>query len=142
MSDSRHTDAPPRLAAALRQAYDPVAPIPPQLDAAILSAARDHFATQRRRRFILHWSAVTAAAATLLIAATLAIHSPAPSIALRGDLNGDGRVDMVDAFLLAKQLQSGVKPAAADFYHDGVVDDRDVQLLAQAAVSLKPVTLQ
>jgi hypothetical protein len=55
------------------------------------------------------------------------------------DLNGDGVVDMLDAFALARALQH--TPAShpkLDFNGDGMVDERDVQTLATHAVSLEP----
>ena len=54
------------------------------------------------------------------------------------DLNGDGVVDMLDAFALARELQHD--PAShpqLDFNKDGVVDERDVRTLAAIAVSLE-----
>jgi hypothetical protein len=54
------------------------------------------------------------------------------------DLNHDGRVDILDAFQLARQLQTGQKPAAGlDLNGDGVVDWRDVEVLATRAVHLE-----
>ena len=62
-----------------------------------------------------------------------------PSLAARPeDLNGDGVVDMLDAFALARELQHN--PAShpqLDLNGDGVVDERDVQALAHRAVSLE-----
>jgi len=54
------------------------------------------------------------------------------------DLNGDGVVDMLDAFALARELQH--EPAShpqLDLNGDGVVDEHDVQALAARAVSLE-----
>ena len=137
---------PAKLAEALSRAYSPAAGVPPEVDEAVLWAARQHFTRQHRRRLMVRWGGVSAVAAALIVAVGLAIHPPGagpqPTVALRGDLNHDGRVDIVDAFLLAKALDAHMPMPEADFYHDGVVDQRDVQRLAQAAVSLKPVTLQ
>lgn len=55
------------------------------------------------------------------------------------DLNGDGVVDMLDAFALARELQ--LTPAShprLDLNGDGVVDERDVRILAAQAVRLEP----
>ncbi len=137
---------PGKLADALSHAYRPSASVPPEVDDAVLWAARQHFAQQRRRRLIFRWGAAGAIAAALILAVGLAIHppgtTPPTTVALHGDLNHDGRVDIVDAFLLAKSLEAHTPVSEADFYHDGVVDQRDVQLLAQVAVSLKTVNLQ
>jgi len=55
------------------------------------------------------------------------------------DLNADGQVDMLDAFALARELQQGRTPRPQlDLNGDGVVDERDVEVLAARAVSLEP----
>ena len=54
----------------------------------------------------------------------------------REDINHDGRVDILDAFQLARELESGAKPAA-DLNGDGVVDQRDADLIAARAVRLE-----
>jgi hypothetical protein len=57
---------------------------------------------------------------------------------VREDLNGDGKVDILDAFTLAKKLQ--VAPASDtrfDVNGDGVIDRRDVETIAADAVSLE-----
>ena len=57
---------------------------------------------------------------------------------VREDLNHDGKVDILDAFMLAKQLQG--KPAldrTLDLNGDGIVDNRDVEIIAVHAVSLE-----
>ena len=137
---------PGKLADALGHAYRPTAGVPSEVDDAVLWAARQHFARQHRRQLVLRWGSAGAVAAALIVAVTLALHPPTTQpqspVALRGDLNGDGRVDIVDAYLLAKALDARKPVPEADFCHDGTVDQRDVQLLAQAAVSLKPVALQ
>ena len=55
----------------------------------------------------------------------------------QGDLNHDGKVDILDAFALARELRTGVRPTPQmDLNGDGVVDERDVATLAAQAVSL------
>ena len=55
----------------------------------------------------------------------------------REDINRDGRVDILDAFQLARELGSGQKPAPGlDLNGDGVVDSRDVEIIAVQAVKL------
>jgi hypothetical protein len=61
----------------------------------------------------------------------------APAYA-REDVNRDGRVDILDAFLLARQLQSGDNPGSSlDLNGDGVVDHRDAESIAAKAVKLE-----
>jgi hypothetical protein len=87
------------------------------------------------------WAA--AAAAILLLAAIPQFFKqpatgPARDSAFaRGDLNHDGRVDILDAFALARQLKQGeTRNLQLDVNGDGVVDERDVATLAARAVKL------
>ena len=52
------------------------------------------------------------------------------------DIDGDGKVDVVDAYLLARKLKAGDVDIACDLNHDGSVDDKDVEVIAKLAVSL------
>jgi hypothetical protein len=91
----------------------------------------------------LPWVAGAAAALLLLAAIPQFLKRPAPgpgrdSAFARGDLNHDGRVDILDAFALARQLQSGgTRNLQLDVNGDGVVDERDVAALAARAVKLE-----
>ena len=54
------------------------------------------------------------------------------------DIDGSGRVDILDAFALAKQIKSGRQlDSRWDINSDGGIDDRDVDAVALAAVSLE-----
>lgn len=56
---------------------------------------------------------------------------------LKGDLDGDGRVDIVDAYLMARRLGRGQgAPKGWDQNRDGRVDRRDVEAVALSAVAL------
>jgi hypothetical protein len=56
----------------------------------------------------------------------------------REDLNHDGNVDILDAFMLAKKLQSApLSDPGLDMNGDGVIDRRDVETIAAHAVSLE-----
>ena len=56
----------------------------------------------------------------------------------REDVNHDGRVDILDAFALARQLKAGAARATRfDINGDGVVDERDVASIAARAVRLE-----
>jgi hypothetical protein len=54
----------------------------------------------------------------------------------REDLNHDGRVDILDAFQLARELKSGKAPKM-DLNADGHTDASDVEVLARRSVSLE-----
>ena len=53
-----------------------------------------------------------------------------------GDFDRSGRVDILDAFALARQLDSDVVPTLGDFNGDGRIDRADVDAIAMAAVRL------
>jgi len=57
---------------------------------------------------------------------------------VREDLNRDGKVDILDAFILAKKLQgANVSDRTLDLNGDGVIDHRDAEIIATHAVSLE-----
>ncbi len=57
--------------------------------------------------------------------------------ALVADVDGNGVVDIRDAFLIARALRStAAPPSRFDVNGDRVVDERDVELAAHAAVAL------
>jgi len=91
-----------------------------------------------RRRFLAPW---LAAAASFAIAAwlsqTLLHHKPrGPTSIAREDINGDGRVDILDALVLSQQINRGTADRF-DINGDGRVDQQDVQAVAAQAVSLE-----
>ena len=150
-NDSVHPDPPgePELPAALVEALGGLHPrpsVPSQMDRAILSEA--HAGFLRRRRFWLAARAVgaTAAAAAAIVLAVVAVRErrhavPAPvaatqGVAVAGDIDGSGRVDILDAFLLARRVRDGMTTRADDVTGDGVVDQRDVDRVAALAVSV------
>lgn len=145
-------EAPQGLRDALARLFASEAAVAPEADAAILAEARRHFARMHRPRRVVRWIAAGAAAAAAVLAVHLATftrersrESAAPAAprakasrtAAREDIDGDGRVDILDAFALARRLEAGGRPRSEwDVNHDGQVDDADVQLVARAAVEL------
>jgi hypothetical protein len=61
---------------------------------------------------------------------------PAAGIVRADDVNRDGRVDVLDAFALARAVDAGEGKPAWDFNRDGAVDRADVDAVALAAVSV------
>lgn len=57
------------------------------------------------------------------------------SVAIAEDINGDGTVDILDAFALAQQIEQN-QPVDGDVNQDGLIDDQDIRLVALAAVRL------
>ncbi len=65
------------------------------------------------------------------------IEGQAEAGAAQADIDGNGKVDILDAFALARHIE-GKQPADRtwDFNGDGLIDRRDVDTVALAAVRL------
>ncbi|HWE95210.1 MAG TPA: dockerin type I domain-containing protein [Tepidisphaeraceae bacterium] len=143
-SDESFDDAlPAGLREDLLRLHAPAAPVPPQIDAAILSRAKAGYAKRVRWRPVARWAALAgsiAAAVAIAFVLRAALFHPTPHQLARfapGDIDGNGRVDILDAYLLAKRLGAGVKPDRAwDVNGDGVVDQKDVDWIANRAVRI------
>jgi hypothetical protein len=74
--------------------------------------------------------------------ADAAAGTPAPGLTaegatwMRGDLTKDGVVNVLDAFALARAIEASTIDGAWDFSGDGIVDAKDIDLIAHAAVKL------
>src|SRR4051812_26271822 len=107
-------DLPAGLVDALGGLYRRSVDVPARVDAAILSEAKSAYA--RRRRFWLVARAGGAAAAVAAAAVVVLVlyldrnrtSSPvaATGHVLSGDVDGNGRVDILDAFVLARKVDS------------------------------------
>lgn len=136
------------LSAAVRSASLPPFSIPPERDQAILWHARKRALRARRSAFSMwRWTgarrAAVAAATAILLALGFLFRADLTSMpnghraALEADVNGDGAVDILDAYALATALEAGRDtPPAADVNRDGTVDSADVDAIARRAVSL------
>lgn len=146
-NDSAESPAPPRLIAALRQTQSAHVFVPRTRDEAVLRAAQAHLAPAKPHGSYpitrwLRWPAFATACLLLCAVAYRITRTPLstnpPLAYVHEDLNRDGRVDILDAFQLAWQLQSGDPPGPnLDFNGDGVVDHRDVNTIAAQAVKLE-----
>jgi len=142
--DGEEPQAPEKLVAALEELPARRVFVPPAIDAAVLLAAHRHLVGPRRPGFgaMLAWLKWPAWAAACLVVVGLVCFFKKPggvtsTVALM-DLNHDGRVDILDAFQLTRELQSGQKPPSGlDLNSDGVVDQRDVHIIASQAVKLE-----
>ncbi len=151
-------ELPDAVKAALRKRFGPVPDVPSSIDQSILADARRHFQqhgpaalrpTKRRRVSVWKWTAIgsTVAAACVFffamtprqpnqavnIAATS--DAPVPDEEHTSDVDRNGRVDILDAFAMARQLRNG-GAEARDFNHDGRFDELDIDLVAREAVKL------
>jgi hypothetical protein len=103
-------------------------------------------AAGERRRLLraAPWIAAAAAVVALGTAGVLwrAAATPAPAAeaparaASADDVNRDGRVDVLDAFALARAVEAGAGRPEWDRNRDGAVDRADVDAVALAAVAL------
>ena len=139
-------EAPPRLAVAFRNLPQERIFIPATLDEALLGEARRRLTKRVRGRF--GWLGLRLwlpAAAVIMFVGLLAyllsgtfLRAPRQPLLVREDLNHDGRVDILDAFALARTLKSGDSlDRRLDINGDGVVDERDVATIAAQAVRLQ-----
>lgn len=135
-----------KFKAALADLHGSGPEVPSELDWTILSDARRSF-TARRRKWIMiqRIGAGVAAAAVLAIAVRLYLprfRSAAPPIqraqlAQAADINHDGHVNILDAYIVARHIarHEPLDPAW-DVNGDGVVDQKDVDLIAHLAVQV------
>ena len=107
---------PPALVSRL-EASDRAQPIlDPRTDRAVLDAARAYFAqrpatvARHRRRFAMP---LGAAAAVLVAVLVVRSFGPEPTVLARDDVDGSGRVDILDAFALARAARDDAGGVAA-----------------------------
>src|SRR5579864_1677263 len=124
----QNLQAPARLVSALKEVSRREIFIPPYIDRAILKAAQERLAPHAKarlgnfRRWIL-WPALAGACVFVACAAWLLTTRPHYA---REDLNHDGKVDILDAFALAREIKSSTHLSGSlDVNGDGVVDGRD-----------------
>lgn len=154
-----HDDLPAELVDQLRDATSHRAFVPDEVDQRIMAAATAHLSTHRAatsRSSKLRWLPPAAAAACLAMAIVFYIsqmsfqNASQPAVATnadvsggstflsdiptQGDIDGDGEVDIVDAYMLSKLL--GDAQRWPDLNTDGVVDQADVALLVSRIVDV------
>jgi hypothetical protein len=133
--EHEQSDLPEALKNDLASIYAPQSlDVPSRMDDAILNRARATLAgaaaRSRGRRSLRWWAGAATAAACLALAARFTFyHSPVPS----EQVDPNHRVNIVDALKLAHQIEAG---KGRDVNGDGVIDQRDVDTIAMAAVEL------
>ena len=142
-------------------------PVPPEVDRAVTDRARQHFAGRKSApaaspwrsrpaaRSRIHWAwRIAAAAAVIIFAFSLdltkrqGLRTDRTFVAGPGsvDFDRNGRVDILDAFKLARRIESAdsqqtnlsLREQGWDLNGDGLVNRSDVDVVALAAVSLSP----
>lgn len=138
-----------KLSADLKGLFEPKVGVPPEVDRAVMDRADRHLSplqSGKQRRLRIHWGwRIAAAAAVIVLAFSLDLtkqprqrtDSFSLSKVQAEDIDRNGRVDILDAFKLAKQIESaGRTEKEWDFNGDGLIDRSDVDMVALAAVRL------
>lgn len=125
-------ELPDELIRDLRAVYRRRVEVPAAVAVTIHLAARRRLRSRWRRLAPL---AGLAAAACVAAGVWVTLPTPAPAVANAGpmDLNRDGRVDVLDAFKLAREVRDG---NGTDLTSDRAADRRRVDSIAQLAVAL------
>lgn len=138
----------PDFSSDLQTLFKPQFSIPPEVDRAVMDRAHQQFASKhwgnRILRHISIWR-VAAAAAVIIFAFSLNLtQKPGPTTnqsllveARAVDIDRNGRVDILDAFKLARYIESAeLIEKEWDINGDGLVNSNDVDMVASAAVRL------
>ncbi len=136
----------PEFSADLHTLFKPHFSVPPEVDRAIMDQAHRRFVRRKRRsRLLRRAGSIAAAAAVIILAFSLNLtqrpgSSTSQSTLVEAqaiDIDRNGRVDILDAFKLARHIESADRTDKKwDINEDGVVNRKDVDLVALAAVRL------
>ena len=143
-----------KLSTDLKALFRVHASVPPEIDRAVIDRARTHLVRRWPKQTVRWTGAVAAAAAAIIF--IFVLESPRESgleaprfekatskmaadrmARPRVDIDGSGRVDILDAFILAKHMESIDQPQTKwDLNGDGLINRKDVDTVAFAAVRL------
>ncbi len=120
----------------LRTLFKPQLSVPPEVDRVVIDKCHQHFIpkhwSHRISRHVSLWR-IAAAAAVIIFAFSLNLTQKPQAV----DIDRNGRVDILDAFKLARHIESaGRTETEWDFNGDGLIDQSDVDTVAFAAVRL------
>lgn len=139
------------LAEDLKGLFESSSSVPGEVDRAVLDLARRRLTRRPRRRLWPRWAAGAAAAVIFFGVLLQTDFSPVSDRAKKSavplsevaaaslprDIDLNGRVDILDAFKLARHVESAKAVEGKwDFNGDGLVNRKDVDLVASAAVYL------
>jgi hypothetical protein len=152
LNPEQFDELPEPLIAELRAGHGRDVRVPVAVDDAILREARAGFVRRRRFRIAVRVASSVAAAAAVVALAVMLLptrtdrqsHQPVAaqmlmvaSASAGEDVDHSGKVDVLDAFVVAKLIDSRTKlDAAYDVNGDGKVDQADVDRIAMAAVNV------
>ncbi len=161
--DHDSLELPEALIDDLRTTVGPLDTVPGEADARILAMGRRKLGRHRRLRLVASVATLSAAAAAVALVLLLprlgtidapgsedgespmAMQQTAPAddavllAALPEDIDASGRVDILDAYALARHVESD-RPYRArwDLDADGDLDQQDIDTVARRAVRLTP----
>ena len=140
---------PSKLSADLNALFEPKVGVPPEVDRAVMDRAHKQLTplqSGKGKRLRIHWGwRIAAAAAVIILAFSLDLtkqpDSTKVSLTLNKtqavDIDQNGRVDILDAFKLARHIESADRTETKwDLNGDGLIDRSDVDVVALAAVRL------
>jgi len=140
---------PSKLSNDLNALLEPQVGVPPEVDRAVMDRVHKHFTgikSRKGRLLRIHWAwRIAAAAAIIIFAFSLDLTKQTGPTTGRlllsktqaADIDRNGRVDILDAFKLAKHIESaGSTETKWDINGDGLIDRSDVDVVALAAVRL------
>jgi hypothetical protein len=138
----------------LKAVFKPSVPVPPEVDRAVIDRVQRHF-VRRWPKQAVRWAGTAAAVAAAVIIVFVLQSPRKPALKTMGfekaarrmaadrlvgpspDIDGSGRVDILDAFRLARHIKSTERLEGRwDFNGDGLVNREDVDVVAFAAVRL------
>lgn len=146
-----------KLSADLKALFTPELSVPPEVDRAITDQVHRRLIRRHRPLRLFRWAASVAAAAAVIIFVFMlesTIKEPSPTfdrsmqerdrilsragrVVIQADIDHNGRVDILDAFKLARHIKSADRPdIKLDINGDGLVNRSDVDSVAFAAVRL------
>lgn len=135
--------APRALGEDISKLYESPIAVPPEVDDKIAEAADAHCEAVRARRRIRRWGLAAAVAAACFLVVWVYDTArgpktqPAPRAPIAGvrDIDRNGRVDILDAFALARSIKQGhhLDPTW-DVNQDGTINQDDVDAVARLGV--------
>jgi hypothetical protein len=142
----RESEAPDALRRDLQALFAPEVEVPATVDRAVMVTARRRLSRPRPvLRLVRRVAAAAALVAVVLLVRMFANlgeradgRTPTRSASVAAlDFDRDGRVDVLDAFALARRVERG-EPLATrwDLNGDGKIDRRDADVIARRAVAI------
>lgn len=134
-----------KLQADLKTLFEPDVSVPGEVDRAVMDRVNQRLIRWQKRGKVFRWAASVAGVAAVIIAVFMFEAAKEPdrtvsrssvSIA-QADIDRSGSVDILDAFKLARHVESAGRPNMKwDINRDGLVNRQDVDSVAFAAVRL------